>query len=73
MRISFSATKVPPFCNPRLAAAIDFFYDEYVSDHLRDVGVFFTQQRFHESLGKSEDLDAISLAHRPTETILSFQ
>jgi len=73
VRISFSITETPPFCNPGLAAAIDFLYDEYVSDHLRNVGVIFRQQRFHKRVRKPDDFDAISHADCLTETILRFQ
>ncbi len=73
MRIGFSATKAPPFCNPGLTAVIDFLYDEYISDHLRNVGVVLTQQRPHESVRKSDYLDAISHANCPSETILGLQ
>jgi hypothetical protein len=73
VRIGFSATGAPPFCNPGLTTVIDFLYDEYISDHLRNVGVVFKQQRLHESVRKPDYFDAISHANCLAETILGFQ
>jgi hypothetical protein len=73
VRIDFSATEAPPFCNPRLTAVIDFLYDEYISDHLRNVGVVFRQQRPHESVRKPDYFDAISHANWLSETIFGLQ
>ena len=73
MRIGFSATEAPPFCNPGLTPVIDFLYHEYISDHLRNVGVIFRQQRPHESVRKTDYFDAISHANCLAGTILGFQ
>ena len=73
MCIGFSATEAPPFCNPGLTAVIDFLYDEYISDHLRNVGVVFRQQRPHESVRKPDYFDPISHTNCPSETILGLQ